>query len=310
LLFAALGETRRVPDHSGAALVLRVLDRPGGGRGLVDVAGLDVPVATGLGREQPDHAAVGQVGQAVDERVDQVAVVLAPPQQDDVDDVVGVVGGDELGAGACLDVGDEVLVDVVADADHLHDRAGLDPELLGQATRCRVVRGRAHRYPFRSAPTGRVARSPPDRCSGRKWPQGQDRPAEAPAAPSGPARGARSDRSRPAGSGVAAALPMQRPTTTAGGRVAAGRWAATGRAAGPDAARAGESAARAALAGRDDAVLLVVFASDGLDLTGLLAGVRAAGGEVPVVGCSTAGEITGAGPSDQSVAVFALGGPG
>ena len=88
------------------------------------------------------------------------------------------------------------------------------------------------------------------------------------------------------------------------------RWASAGRSTGPDARCAGERAAAEALAGRDDARLVVVFASDRLELAGLLAGVRSVTGDVPLIGCSTSGEITGAGPSDHSVAVFALGGEG
>src|SRR5689334_7147246 len=51
----------------------------GGGRSLLDVAGLDVTGATGLEGQHDDRAAVAEVGQAVDDRVDEVAVVAAPP---------------------------------------------------------------------------------------------------------------------------------------------------------------------------------------------------------------------------------------
>jgi hypothetical protein len=116
-----------------------------------------VAVAARLGRQQPHDAVVGEVGQRVDEGVDEVAVVLAPPQQDDVDDLVGVVSGDQLGAGPRGHVGEQGLVDGSARAvrpDHLHDRAGLDPELLGKAARCGAVRGRAHECPSPCGPGG------------------------------------------------------------------------------------------------------------------------------------------------------------
>ena len=87
------------------------------------------------------------------------------------------------------------------------------------------------------------------------------------------------------------------------------RWIAVGRSAAPDARKAGEQAARDALTG-DDARLLVVFCGDEYDLPELLAGIGDVAGDVPLVGCSTAGEISGSGPGDAGVVVLALGGSG
>jgi hypothetical protein len=57
-----------------------------------------------------------------------------------------------------------------------------------------------------------------------------------------------------------------------------------------------------------DPKLLLVFASFGYDLPELLAGVRSVAGDVPVIGCSTAGEI-GPGPAlSRGVVVVCLGG--
>ena len=88
------------------------------------------------------------------------------------------------------------------------------------------------------------------------------------------------------------------------------RWTGTGRSAAAVATSAGREAAAAALVGRDDAALLVVFFSDVYDGADLLAGVRAAAGATPVIGCSTSGEIAADGPGDAGVVVMALGGPG
>jgi hypothetical protein len=71
---------------------------------------------------------------------------------------------------------------------------------------------------------------------------------------------------------------------------------------------AGAAAAAAALASAD-ARLLVVFCSDAYDLEALLAAIRGAAGRVPLIGCSTAGEIATGGPGDAGVVVTALGGP-
>jgi len=87
------------------------------------------------------------------------------------------------------------------------------------------------------------------------------------------------------------------------------QWTATGTSQDPDARRAGAEAAGAAMV-IGDSKLLVVFASDAYDLDQLLAGIASVAGEVPVIGCSTAGEIAAAGPGATGVVVMALGGLG
>lgn len=97
--------------------------------------------------------------------------------------------------------------------------------------------------------------------------------------------------------------------STAPGR----RWIAVGHNALPDSAEAGTKAAQHAL--RDveangPAKLLIVFCSYRDDLPVLLAAINAVSGGVPLVGCSTAGEIADDGPGDGGVVVTALGGDG
>lgn len=94
-----------------------------------------------------------------------------------------------------------------------------------------------------------------------------------------------------------------------GAAEAHGRWMGVGRSTSVDAHAAGTEAATA-IHGRDDAVLIVVFCSDGYDLPVLSEGIRSVSGETPLIGCSTAGEIATDGPSDSSVVVVAFGGPG
>ena len=74
-----------------------------------------------------------------------------------------------------------------------------------------------------------------------------------------------------------------------------------------DAARAGQAAARDAL-DMADPKLLMVFASFDYDLPALLAGVNAAAGGVPVIGCSTSGEIWPGPALRNGVVVVCLGG--
>ena len=87
------------------------------------------------------------------------------------------------------------------------------------------------------------------------------------------------------------------------------RWVGVGHSGADDARDAGRSAASAALAG-EAAKLLVVFCSDRHRLEALLAGVAEAGPGVPLIGCTSAGEITADGAADGGVVVTALGGPG
>ncbi len=87
------------------------------------------------------------------------------------------------------------------------------------------------------------------------------------------------------------------------------RWLGVGHSNDAHARTAGARAAERAVVG-SDAALLIVFASVRYDLTALLEGIHAQTGEVPLVGCSTAGEIAAGGPGDAGVVVTALGGPG
>ena len=103
---------------------------------------------------------------------------------------------------------------------------------------------------------------------------------------------------------------MRVPSTSAEDRSAPdSRWLGVGRSAHADAHRAGRDAAAAAQTGAD-AKLLIVFSSDAYDLAALLRGIAEAGPGIPLIGCSTAGEIATDGPGDQSVVVTAIGGPG
>jgi hypothetical protein len=99
----------------------------------------------------------------------------------------------------------------------------------------------------------------------------------------------------------AAATPTRPHTQT--------RWFAVGQSSDADAARAGGAAAAEALVGRDPR-LLIVFCSHRYDLDALLGAVNESSGGVPLIGCSTAGEIATSGPGDAGVVVAAIGGEG
>lgn len=86
------------------------------------------------------------------------------------------------------------------------------------------------------------------------------------------------------------------------------RWFAVGSAEGSE-REAGARAAAGALV-HDDAKLLVVFCSESHDVPALVRQIRARAGDVPLIGCTTAGEIATDGPDDASVVVAALGGDG
>ena len=86
------------------------------------------------------------------------------------------------------------------------------------------------------------------------------------------------------------------------------RWLGVGFARGIEPGAAARAAGEALV--RSDVKLLVIFCSPEHDLGAVLREVRARAGEVPLIGCTTAGEIAGPGPSDASVVVTALGGDG
>jgi hypothetical protein len=88
----------------------------------------------------------------------------------------------------------------------------------------------------------------------------------------------------------------------------ADRWFGVGSCAG-DQERAGARAVDDALI-HDDPKLLILFCSQAQDLRQLLRQIRERAGDVPLIGCTTAGEIATAGPSDAGVVVAALGGSG
>ena len=87
------------------------------------------------------------------------------------------------------------------------------------------------------------------------------------------------------------------------------RWLGVGRSSHHDARTAGLQAASFALRGHE-AKLVVVFCSDAYDLPELVAGVRERTADVPLIGCSTAGELAAGGPCERSVVVTVLGGTG
>ena len=87
------------------------------------------------------------------------------------------------------------------------------------------------------------------------------------------------------------------------------RWFGVGTSALNASAEAGARAADEAMLA-DDGRLILVFASASHDLPSLLHGIRKRTGDIPLIGCSTAGEIATDGPGDSGVVVVALGGPG
>ncbi|MEV4312274.1 FIST N-terminal domain-containing protein [Actinocrispum sp. NPDC049592] len=87
------------------------------------------------------------------------------------------------------------------------------------------------------------------------------------------------------------------------------RWMGVARSGDTDSRTAGSDAALEAITGPDPK-LLIVFFSISHDPHALLDGIRAAVPDIPIVGCSTHGEIAPGGPTDGTVVVTAIGGPG
>lgn len=87
------------------------------------------------------------------------------------------------------------------------------------------------------------------------------------------------------------------------------RWMGVGRSAVGDSRVAAVAAAQAAVRG-DEPKLLIAFSAISRDAESVLAGLREAAPGVPVLGCTTHGEIAPGGPTDGTVTVAAIGGPG
>jgi hypothetical protein len=87
------------------------------------------------------------------------------------------------------------------------------------------------------------------------------------------------------------------------------RWLSAASTTDADPRQAGERAAREALTGPDPRLLLV-FCAEARDPAAVLSGINAVSGGVPLIGCSATAVIAPEGPSQSSVVVVALGGPG
>jgi hypothetical protein len=109
---------------------------------------LHVTRTAGLGCEHPDHAVVGQRRDGVHQGVHQVAVAVAPPQQDDVDHLIGVFV-EQLATARILRVGADIVVGVLVPTPLLDNLPSLDAQFAG------VTRGvirRDHRATSLSVP--------------------------------------------------------------------------------------------------------------------------------------------------------------
>jgi hypothetical protein len=83
--------------------------------------------------------------------------------------------------------------------------------------------------------------------------------------------------------------------------------AGVGRSNNPDPVKAGAEACKMALSeAGNKADLIIVFSTVAYDQKKMLEGVRSVFKEIPLVGCSDSGEITGEGPVSKHVAVMAL----
>src|SRR4051794_32028548 len=87
------------------------------------------------------------------------------------------------------------------------------------------------------------------------------------------------------------------------------RWVGVGRSSSPDASSAALEAVSAALRGRP-AELVVLFASEAMDLPALVETAYETGRHAPLIGCSMASEIATGGPGEAGVVAVGFGGPG
>src|SRR5436309_238801 len=117
------------------------------------------------------------------------------------------------------------------------------------------------------------------------------------------------DHARPVGSNPARGPAEKGTMAQTANAPESRRWFRVGRSNESDARTAGTEAASLAIGG-EAAALLVVFCSDSYDLRELLDAINRVSGGVPLIGCSTAGEIATNGPGDAGVVITAVGGDG
>ena len=86
------------------------------------------------------------------------------------------------------------------------------------------------------------------------------------------------------------------------------RWFSTGTALGPDWKDAATSAACDAVGDFDDTSVVVVFTSKSANMHEVADGIGAVVPNVPIIGCSSAGELTGIDPGEDAMMVAAIGG--
>lgn len=106
--------------------------------------------------------------------------------------------------------------------------------------------------------------------------------------------------------------PTSVPTESLASTAPDGRWFGAGRSGAADGFTAGAEATAAAVAGRPEPGLILVFARDCVDMQPLLDGVRSrSGGNAKIAGCSTIEPMAASGEPDAfSVSVVAFGGDG
>ncbi len=130
----------------------RGLRQASDGCSLGDVGGVHGSRSADLGGEQPDGSTAHEIGQGVDEGIDEISVVLAPPEKDGVHDIA-VVRVNEVRVKRVLDGDPELVVSVV-----------IPPELLDNHARNETQPARGA-CGLGGVPTrGRTQLTPPDLC--------------------------------------------------------------------------------------------------------------------------------------------------
>ena len=134
----AFGATSREPAQPSLTVALEVCESPAVRAASAISLGSTCPERPvfGVSTQMTPLSASGPIG--VDERVDQIAVALAPPQQHQIDDVVGVFV-EQLVAAPLLDGIPYGLVDVLVPAELLDDLPRLHAELARDVGRSPAI---------------------------------------------------------------------------------------------------------------------------------------------------------------------------
>lgn len=86
-----------------------------------------MPESTGLGCQQPDNPVVVEGTNRIDERIDEIPIIVSPPQHNDIDDILRIlILRNDLDPLGCFERRSYLLIAVAVDAHLPYDMTRLN----------------------------------------------------------------------------------------------------------------------------------------------------------------------------------------